>query len=319
MSSLTPRVDKLEANLIINGAFDFWQRGTSFTSGNPQIYTSDRWVFGRDAFTAASTATRQSGPTNGSTYCLRMQRNDGTSSTARMYVFQMIELEIAKRLAGQTVQLSFKARRSSGFSGTTFRAKVVTGNSATQQTTSTYFNSGITGMANTTNEFTITSTSSFDTYSMSAIVPAGTTHVVIDFSYLPSGTAATDYVEFTDVMLNVGDVAAPFVYFNKTLAGELISCQRYYEKSYNLDTAPGTATGPSRPGGLGSIARPDNNVFAVNPFKVTKRAIPTVVFWDTDIASTTIGTPNQIGANGAMFGGSFIGSVAWHFTADAEL
>jgi len=40
--SLTPSVQQ---NLLINGGFEIWQRGTSFSMTNSGIYTADRWKF----------------------------------------------------------------------------------------------------------------------------------------------------------------------------------------------------------------------------------------------------------------------------------
>lgn len=50
MSALTPRLDRLEKNVIINGNFDVWQRGSSFTgvTGNA-LYSADRWNVTRGA------------------------------------------------------------------------------------------------------------------------------------------------------------------------------------------------------------------------------------------------------------------------------
>lgn len=42
----TPRIDRLENNTIINGNFDFWQRGTFF---NSNVYTTDRWLRAKTA------------------------------------------------------------------------------------------------------------------------------------------------------------------------------------------------------------------------------------------------------------------------------
>ena len=39
--SLTPRLDRLDKNYIINGNFDFWQRGTSTSTSG--VYLADRF------------------------------------------------------------------------------------------------------------------------------------------------------------------------------------------------------------------------------------------------------------------------------------
>ena len=56
MASYSPRLDGLERNLIINGAFDFWQRGTSVAcNNNDDKYLADRFVI--DVWAASVSAT----------------------------------------------------------------------------------------------------------------------------------------------------------------------------------------------------------------------------------------------------------------------
>lgn len=53
-------------------------------------------------------------------------------------------------------------------------------------------------------------------------------------------SSTNNYWQITGVQLNVGSVAAPFEF--KSFTRELAECQRYYEKSYSIDVAPGTNT-----------------------------------------------------------------------------
>ena len=46
-------------NLVINGNFDIWQRGTSFSSFNSMRLTADRWFPKYAAGSSTITATRQ--------------------------------------------------------------------------------------------------------------------------------------------------------------------------------------------------------------------------------------------------------------------
>jgi hypothetical protein len=50
--------------------------------------------------------------------------------------------------------------------------------------------------------------------------------------------ATSNYWQVTGVQLEVGPVATPFEF--KSFGQELRECQRYYEKSYNGTTTPGT-------------------------------------------------------------------------------
>lgn len=101
-------------NRIINGSFDFWQRGTSFTAS---VFGSDRW-YNAVASGGTVTQSRQAfalGDTLGSnspTYFLR-QSVTGTTAPSH-YAITMQMIESVRSYAGQTITVLGWARRSSG-------------------------------------------------------------------------------------------------------------------------------------------------------------------------------------------------------------
>lgn len=84
-------------------------------------------------------------------------------------------------------------------------------------------------------------------------------------------TGATDF-RLTGIMLNSGTEAFPFQLAGKTFAGELQMCQRYYEKSYSLNTPPGSNT---EVGALYGYSNAATSVRLTAFFAVTKRVVPT--------------------------------------------
>jgi hypothetical protein len=96
-------------NAIINGNFDIWQRGTSFT-GNE--YGADRWVHGRvgtthtasrQAFTLGQTAV----PGEPTYFCRTVV---STVAGAGNYAFLVQKIEDVRTFAGQQVTASFWAK-----------------------------------------------------------------------------------------------------------------------------------------------------------------------------------------------------------------
>lgn len=115
---------------------------------------------------------------------------------------------------------------------------------------------------------------------------------------LISTNAAT--LDFTGVQLELGSSATPFEY--RLFPIDLQLCQRYFEKSYEIDIAVGTNTGT---GANSAIERTVSAVVGGSetwgveiPFKVNKRGIPTMTFYRADAANTTgiWGTTNTSGA-----------------------
>jgi hypothetical protein len=92
-----------------------------------------------------------------------------------------------------------------------------------------------------------------------------------------SNSGATFYI--TGVQLEAGSVATPFE--RRSYGQELALCQRYYEKSYDTETAPGTNTTTGCWCSV-NINAADFYDFGRCQFRVTKRANPTILMWSTD-------------------------------------
>ena len=140
---------------------------------------------------------------------------------------------------------------------------------------------------------------------------------------------ATFYI--TGVQLEKGSTATSFDY--RPFGTELQLCQRYYCKSYQIETAVGTST---TTGCYGVIASGSTALIGGgNKWPVQMRATPTVTIYsqigtsaklsasgaiDTG-SGVAIETPSQFGAVGIFASGGFTGATWYygHFAATAEL
>lgn len=105
-----------------------------------------------------------------------------------------------------------------------------------------------------------------------------------------TNTGATDF-RIAGVMLNEGRVAAPFKLFGESFNEELQACQRYYEKSYDLNINPGTIVGEGCETWVIQTSQAgERNVV----FRVTKRSIPSFRTYST--ATGAIDTARDNGA-----------------------
>jgi len=109
--------------------------------------------------------------------------------------------------------------------------------------------------------------------------------------YAPSGAlnilntnAATLQVSLLSLVegsLGVGPKG--FQRHGKDVGQELLACQRYYEKTYAVETAPGSVTGNGSIGNIGNAvgAGSSNTFYYANSFKVVKRTQPAVTVYST--------------------------------------
>ena len=83
-------------NLVFNGGFNIWQRGTSFTPGAAApVYTADRWYCG--SVTASSSFSRVANSATGS-YSMRMQRIAASSSPSVIFAATSLSNDMCANL-----------------------------------------------------------------------------------------------------------------------------------------------------------------------------------------------------------------------------
>tara|TARA_R110000868_G_scaffold236493_2_gene490517 strand:+ start:2498 stop:3619 length:1122 start_codon:yes stop_codon:yes gene_type:complete len=210
-------------NRIINGNFDIWQRGTSF-SPTDNTYTADRWAIVFDGTGATRTISRQ-GFSLGQTdvprepeYFVRFAQSVAGSGSTRNRIDQRIE--DVRTLAGQQVTISFWAKAAAS---TTMPSVVL------QQ----YFGTGGSPSANvdTTAGISLALTTSWQKFSYSVSLPSisgktlgtdGIDSLVVLFN-MPLN--ATFTIDIAQVQLEPGPVATPFE--QRPIGTELSLCQRY--------------------------------------------------------------------------------------------
>jgi hypothetical protein len=107
--------------------------------------------------------------------------------------------------------------------------------------------------------------------------------------FLRSATGATSVVGtngatfyITGVQLEVGSSATGFEYVNYQTS--LANCQRYYEKSFDTTTAPANGLGTN--GRLVGAFTAGDLYACGSPFKVTKRATPTITAYGSSQGSS---------------------------------
>ena len=269
VQTFTPPPYVAGKNAIINGGFDIWQRGASFT--NPSgVYFADRWwvqIGGAMTFSQETTTV----PT-GAKNCMKV-----VSATALTFnINQPIETFNAIQYAGKTVTLSVQTQTSIVmplavqlfYSTTVDNAPGGTWTAITATSGATF--NGTVG--------------SFTQNNATYAVPSTAKSLMVLFG--TNGAPSGGYTLYVgQVQLELGSTATTFSRAGGSIGGELALCQRYYETSYPVGIVLGS-TGYSGNGIFANVqalaASTAGNVAGVGgmPFNVRKRATPTVQIWD---------------------------------------
>jgi hypothetical protein len=304
-------------NRIINGAFDFWQRGTSFTAS---AYGADRWLNNNQGGTVTqSRQTHNLGVKLGSNnagFYLR-QTVSGQSAVNHFAVTRQF-IESVRSYAGETITVLGWARRSSG-SGN----MVVEGGQS--------FGTGGSPSANVSaiSPTTINLTADWEPFAAVLVVPAveGKTTGTDGNSLLQINiwtSAGSDFnartnslgiqtigVDLWGIHIKRGTHTAAATDFYKApeLGPELLRCQRYYQTGRLF---------------MQGLTQAGTNLGASTALAVVMRATPTGSLTTFSSAALTSGpniqalTNSSIGMN-AVFSAATGANIFADYTADAEL
>jgi hypothetical protein len=336
-------------NRIINGAMVIDQRnaGASVTPTN-NTYTVDRW---KAYLSQASKYTVQQSSTAPTGFIKSLLATSSSAYTVGASEFFLVAQPIEGfnvadlawgTASAATITLSFWVR--SSLTGTFGGAL---GNSAgnrsypftyTINAANTFEQKTITIAGDTTGTWaTDNGTGIIIYWSLGSGASVSGTAGAWAGAFYSSATGATSVVGtngatfyITGVQLEKGSTATSFDY--RPYGTELALCQRYYEKSYNVDVVPATVT---QVGAVGVYFRPGPTYLSLTfAFKATKRITPaTIVYYSpttgasgkfadnngaVDVNATGyLSGMNSITAYSAIASGN--GDLRGHFTADSEL
>lgn len=252
----------LGRNLIINGDFSVWQRGTSQTSDG--YGSADRWSMNASGATFTSDqqthALGQTDVPSNPKYFLRHDVTTGNNFTGTEH-----DIESVISTAGREVTLSFYAKGvnpGGGEAGVRITQRFGTGGSPSA--------SVVTDLSN----FVLTSSWQRFTYTFTPASVSGKTlgtdgNDTLRILIGQGSDTSTDAwnIDVSNVQLEFGDVATDFEYVSP--ADQEARCKRYFERIKVEDAFCSIAAGYSE---SASQAR------AALQYEVRKRAIPTVTF-----------------------------------------
>jgi len=350
-------------NFAINGNFDFWQRGTSIALTTANVYQADRFSALRSSSWTGTYSQSTDVPTAAqsgfqSRFSALITNGTGAAGIASDFYFKeyLVEGQDYQALHGRPCRLQFWVKSSVPGTYSCSFANLLRDRS--------YIATYTINSANTWERKTIdlvmdsTGTWQFDNAAglrVRWILQAGSTWQNSAGSWLSGNYYAsngqTNWAATTGATFQVAQVAIyqiqagsgvilPFVRAGRTIQQELAMCQRYYEKSYDIDTAPGTNTNPGRFVQTGSASATSIDAMGIK-FAVAKRTISysmvgyrasgTLNLWDwNDQATSNTGTPlfGSLGMSGLQVGLSPVSGsptagraaiVIGHWTCDAEL
>lgn len=333
-----------ERNLLRNPGFWLWQRGTSISPTDGQ-FAADGWY--SLSQTAAITGARVN-PTNAPAKSPYGGSWTQVQVAAQRHgVAQIIPYERTYGLRGEPVRFEIMLSASPFTGNLRFAILEWTGTAdaptkdVVNSWTSTNYTAGNFFISTTTNVLAtglLTPSATPALASLRATVGSSANNLIV-FVWTESAQAQSNLFVTSDAWFVPDTLSAP--YTPRGAAAELAHCQRYYEKSYNIDTAPGAVSSNV---GISATNAADLAAAAMSillniPFQVRKRANPTITLYDfagnsakiselstnasvvTSNVTPSTGTIHQSERGFSVLhdAAGVVGGLFVHWTADAEI
>ncbi|MFT7086991.1 MAG: hypothetical protein ACJAZX_000414 [Rickettsiales bacterium] len=289
-------LEKSGKNYIINGDFDIAQRGSSFSSVVSGQYTLDRWTYHKIGQMAHDISQDSDVPTfaqAGRKIYKSMLINctnidDTIDATQGSLIEQKIEGFNFRPLAEKKFNLSFWVKASkigiycvsfvnSGLDRSYVEEYEINSADSWEFKTITVSGSPIDGIWNYTNGFGLVARFALamgsDFHATAGSWQTGNLRSTAN--QVNACDVVSNNFRLAGVQLEEGDVVTNFD--SRTIQEELALCQRYYEKSYELDVPPGT---PGQTDIKDLHVASFSTVGAGVLFRTEKRTVPSVALYN---------------------------------------
>jgi len=321
-----------QRNFIINGGIEFDQRNASLvgspvsgTGSQTRDYFMDRWAISHDESTTSYDIYRGTF-TDGQTQVPGEPRRYGhyeidSTGSGGTFVHVTQRIESARTLAGRSCSVSVWLRTDADRTVTmSLRQGFGTGGSPSSEVVAGSIAFSVTS---SWKRFTAT----FNVPSISGKTFGSNLDDYLELRFALPVNVSLEF-DWANVSLVEGDIPIEYAEIARSFEEELFLCQRYFEKSYNLEVIPGTV---DNIGIAMAMTSSNGNYGLFVDFKNTKRDTPSTTPYNPDT-----GTSGQFRVGASNVAGTFINNsqtgmtkndsgvttnsvVKVHWTAEAEL
>ena len=256
------------------------------------LFTADRWYVSSTSALSLTMTKQTATPPTGVLNYLRVTVNNSVAPGATQYSLLRYSMEglDARNLHNKVITIGFWIR--CNLSSTNMSVAIRSGDLLRAYVTNVAITAANTWEYKIVSLYVDTSTGTFvkdntKGLEISFCIDAGSSLIIstdtwttVSSSYGIATGVQTAYgtnsavLDFANVQVNIGALPISFIRAGKTSAGELLACQRYFEKTYDVNTDPGTVTAVGcMHFSVASISTIRQHCF----FRVTKRIAPTTV------------------------------------------